>query len=123
MLPRTIVALTGAGVVFALSLATFKWNLPSFVVSAVSGILAGWLTYRWNSRLDAGGIGPAARERVAMQTAWRKGGKITAEQLEQLAGVPVAQARETLEALCARGLCVRDGEVFTFYAPASRPRW
>ena len=44
MLPRTIVALTGAGVVFALSLATFKWNLPSFVVSAVSGILAGWLT-------------------------------------------------------------------------------
>lgn len=118
MMPRTIIAITVAGVVFALSLASFKWNLPSFVISAVLGALSGWLAYRWNLRLDSGGIGPAARERVAMQTAWRKGGKITAEQLESLVGMPVAQAKETLEALSERGLCQKNGETFTFYPKA-----
>jgi hypothetical protein len=118
MLPRTVIAVVVAGAMFALSLATFKWNLPSFLVSAALALLAGAGAYRWNQRLEAGGLGPAARERVAMQTAWRKGGKITAEQLQQLVGMPVSQARETLEALCERGLCSRSGETFTFHPKA-----
>lgn len=115
MLPRAVIAVVAAGAMFALSLATFKWNLPSFFVSAVLALLAGTGAYRWNLRLEAGGLGPAARERVAMQTAWRKGGKITAEELGLLVGIPRAQARETLEALRERGLCLQDGEIFTFY--------
>lgn len=120
MLPRTFIAVTVAGVMFALGLATFKWNLFSFVVSGLLGLLGGGLAYGWNFRLDRGGIGPAARERVAMQTAWRKGGKITAEQLESLVGMPVSQARATLEALCERGLCQKEGSTYTFYPKAKQ---
>lgn len=120
MVPRLVIAVAVAGAVFALSLATFKWNGPSFALSALLGAGAGAWAYRWNLRLERAGISPAARERVAMQTAWRKGGKISPAELERLVGMPQAQARETLEALCERGLCLREGESFIFYTRGHR---
>jgi hypothetical protein len=115
MQPRFLIAGLVGAAIFAMSLATFRWNLPSFAVSSLLALLAGWLALRWNSRLDLGGLGPAARERVAMQVAWRKGGKITPEQLAQVAGMPLEQARETLERLASRNLCRREDAAYVFY--------
>ncbi|RIH90865.1 hypothetical protein Mterra_00089 [Calidithermus terrae] len=115
MQPRFLIAGLVGAAVFAMSLATFRWNLPSFAVSSLLALLAGWLTLRWNLRLDLGGLGPAARERVAMQVAWRKGGRITPEQLARVAGMSPEQARQTLELLASRDLCRKEGAVYVFY--------
>ncbi|RIH87785.1 hypothetical protein [Calidithermus roseus] len=115
MQPRFLIAGLVGAAVFAVSLATFRWNLPSFAVSSLLALLAGWLALNWNLRLDLGGIGPAARERVAMQVAWRKGGRITAEQLAQAVGMPLEQARQTLELLASRNLCRKEDAVYVFY--------
>lgn len=119
MQPRFLIAGLVGAAVFAMSLATLGWNFPSFAVSSLLALLVGWLTLNWNSRLDHGGIGPAARERVAMQVAWRKGGRITPDQLAQAVGMPLEQARETLERLASRNLCRKEEAGYIFYARRS----
>ena len=75
--------------------------------------LAG-VVLRWHQRLLRQGLGPSARERLAMRLAWRRGGRITPEDLAQ-AGLDPHEAQATLEALHARGLCQPDGDEYRLY--------
>lgn len=115
MQPRLLIALGIGGALFALSLATFRWNAGGFVVSAVIGWIGAYLFYRWNGRLERTYMNPAARERIAMQAAWRKGGKLSVAEFSQAIGIPTDLAQQTLEALAERGLCRKEGSVYLFY--------
>ncbi|PZA06516.1 MULTISPECIES: hypothetical protein [unclassified Meiothermus] len=115
MQPRFFIALGIGAALFALSLATFRWNTGGFVLSAVIGGIGAYLFYRWNGGLERSYMNPAARERIAMQTAWRKGGKLSAAEFSEAVGLPEDLARETLEALAERGLCRKEGSVYLFY--------
>lgn len=119
MQPRFLIALGIGGALFALSLATFRWSLPSFLLSVLIGLAGAYGFYRWNGRLELTHMNPAARERIAMQTAWRKGGKLSVVEFSETVGLPAELARETLEALAGRGLCQKEGNAYIFY-PSSK---
>ncbi|HEU4740497.1 MAG TPA: hypothetical protein VFS50_02730 [Meiothermus sp.] len=120
MQPRLLIALGIGGALFALSLATFRWNALGFVVSALIGMIGAYWFYRWNGRLELSRMNPAARERIAMQTAWRKGGKLSVAEFSEAVGLPADLARETLEALAERGLCRKEGDAYLFYPSPNR---
>lgn len=114
MQPRFLIALGIGAALFALSLATFGWSLPSLVLSTSIALVGAYGFYRWNRRLELSHMNPAARERMAMQTAWRKGGKLSVAEFSQAVGLPADLAQETLEALAERGLCRKEGNVYLF---------
>ena len=120
MQPRFLIALGIGGALFALSLATFRWGLPSFLLSALIALVGAYGFYRWNGRLELTHMNPAARERIAMQTAWRKGGKLSVAEFSETVGLPADLARETLEALAKRGLCHKEGNAYIFYPKPNR---
>ena len=76
------------------------------------GALGGVGIYAWQTRLERGGRGAAARERLAFKEAWRRGGRLSPEDLLPYMGLE--EARALLEDLRARGLCQKEGEAYRF---------
>ncbi|KIX84355.1 hypothetical protein [Thermus filiformis] len=101
----------------ALALGLLVFAASSFtplggVLALALGGLGGAGVYAWQARLVRGGLGPAARERLAFKEAWRRGGRLTPEDLAPF--LPEAEARALLEDLCRRGFCRREGEGYRF---------
>ncbi|WP_148230412.1 protein BatD [Marinithermus hydrothermalis] len=97
-----------------LGFATLWFTSANLWASLGIGLALAGLVLRWHQRLVRQGLPPNARERLAMRLAWRRGGRITVDELAQ-AGLNPHEARATLEALCARGLCRADGDGYRFY--------
>jgi hypothetical protein len=96
--------------------ALFQWSPLGFALALVSGALVAYGVVRWHLRLERQGPSPGARERMAMQTAWRKGGAIRPEDLADAIGISLEEAQATLEELLRRGLCRLEEGRFVFYS-------
>lgn len=95
-----------------LTLAASRFALWGAFLALALGALAGAGVYAWQARLERGGLGEAARERLAFKEAWRRGGRLFPEDL--LPYMALEEARALLEDLRARGLCRKEGEVYRF---------
>lgn len=109
---RGVLPFSAALAIGLLALAASRFALWGGLLALGLGALAGAGVYAWQTRLEREGLGEAARERLAFKEAWRRGGRLSPEDLLPYMGLE--EARALLEGLRARGLCRKEGEAYRF---------